>query len=280
MSQSEIHLLGASESIIAPVARSSMRSELLAVFRAHRLPETIAHDLAKTAEQSGLTDRVLALACALDRRMRTAPIDIGGCSTLMLVGPHGGGKTAVAAKLAAHARLACRPVKLIATDMTGAGANGRLAGFAAHLGVPIVVSEGADVLMKLIGSGAREGALLVIDTAGFDPRHDKLRSAFAALTKIEGATTVGVISACADAEEVVETIDALEKVGATRLVATGLDLVRRLGALAAAAIGSVPIAHLTCSPYVAAGLDAITPLSLAHAILDRDHAMPFEGSLR
>jgi flagellar biosynthesis protein FlhF len=83
-----------------------------------------------------------------------------------------------------------------------------------------------------------------------------------------------VISACGDAEVAAETIEALEKVGAARLVVTGLDLVRRLGALAAAATGPVPVAHITCSPCVAAGLEAITPLSLAHAILDRDQAAP------
>ena len=280
MSLGEIHALGAKESTIAPVSRTSMRAELLTLLRGHRVPESIACDLAKTAEQSGLTDLPLALACALDRRMKIAPIDVAASSALMLVGPHGAGKTAVAAKLAAHARLACRPVKLIGTDLSGAGANGRLAGFAAHLGVPMAISEGADVLAKLVGNGAKEGAVLVIDTAGFDPRHDKLRSAFAALAKIEGVTTVAVVSACGDAEEIADTIDALAKIGASRLVATGLDVVRRLGGLAAAATGSVPVAHITCSPYVAAGLEAISPLSLAHAMLDRDHATPYEGSLQ
>src|SRR6185437_3029699 len=54
-------------------AKSFSRPELLKLLGAHRTPDSIAHDLAKTAEQSGLDDMTLALACALDRRMKLAP---------------------------------------------------------------------------------------------------------------------------------------------------------------------------------------------------------------
>ena len=280
MSYGEIHALGATDSKVAPVSRTGMRAELLKLLRGHRLPEAVAHDLAKTAEQSGLSDLSLALACALDRRMKTAPLDVAATSALLLVGPHGAGKTAVIAKIAAHARLTCRSVRLIGTETTGAGANARLAGFAQHLGVPMTISESAEALAKTIGAYAKQGAFAVIDTPGFDPCHDKLRSAFAALAKIEGVTVLGVVSACGDAEEIVETIEALAKIGATHVVVTCVDVVRRLGALAAAATGPLSVAHITCSPYVAAGLEVVSPLSLAHALLNRGEASPYDGSIQ
>jgi flagellar biosynthesis protein FlhF len=248
-------------------AKSFSRPELLALLRNHRAPDSIAHDLAKTAEQSGLSDMTLALACALDRRMKTAPVDIAQPEALLLVGPNGAGKTAVAAKLAAHARLTFRSVKLIATDTAGAGAVARLESFARHIDAPFVVSENAEALAKIVADCTKEHVAAIIDTAGFDPRNGKARSAFAALAKIDGVEAIGIASATGDAEESGEIAGALSTLGARRLIVTGADLVRRLGALVAAATSGTAIAHITSSPYVAAGLESITPLSLARALI-------------
>lgn len=252
----------------APVARSFNRPELLGLLLGHRAPDTIAHDLAKTAEQSGLSDMTLALACALDRRMKIEPIDIAKNAAFLLVGPNGAGKTAAAAKLAAHARLTHRAVKLIATDTAGAGAVARLETFAKHLEAPFVVAENAEALAQIVAQCGEEKYLAIIDTAGFDPRNGKARSAFAALAKIEDVEALGVVSAAADAEEVSEIAGALATLGAGRLIVTGLDITRRLGALAAAATGPLKLAHVTRSPFIAAGLETLTPLSLARALIE------------
>jgi flagellar biosynthesis protein FlhF len=247
--------------------KSFSRPELLALLRSHRAPDAIAHDLAKTAEQSGLSDMTLALASALDRRMKTAPVDITQNAALLLVGSNGAGKTAVAAKLAAHARLTFRAVKLIATDTSGAGAVARLEAFARHIDAPFVIAENAEALAKIVAECAKENIVAIIDTSGFNPRNGKARSAFAALAKIDNVEAVGILSAAIDAEEAGEVAGALSTLGARRLIVTGADLVRRLGALVSAATSGLPIAHITSSPYVAAGLENITPLSLARALI-------------
>lgn len=252
---------------IAPV-RSFNRAELLQILRGHRATETLAHALAKGAEKSGLSDMTLALASALDKRMKTAPIELTKSAALMLTGPHGAGKTAVAAKLAAHARLAGRSVKLIAGDAKGAGAVARLETFAKHLDTPFMVAETAETLAGAVADAAKENKLAIIDTAGFDPRNGKARSAFAALAKIAGVEALGVVSAAGDAEEIGEIAAALASLGARRLIVTGLDLARRLGALAAAATEGSGLAHVTRSPFVAAGLEILTPLSLARALIE------------
>jgi flagellar biosynthesis protein FlhF len=243
------------------------RAELLTLLRSHRAPEAITHDLAKTAAQSGLTDPVLALACALDRRMKTAPIDVSKNAALLLVGSHGSGKTAVAAKLAAQARCAFRPARLISTGTGVAGAIPRIEALAKEIDVPFAIAEGAETLARLTAECRKANTLAVVDTAGFDLRNGKARSAFSALAQIESVEAIGVVSATADAEEMVEMVAALGALGAQRLIVTGVDLTARLGALVAGAASGTPLAHISCSAYVAAGLETVTPLSLARALI-------------
>jgi flagellar biosynthesis protein FlhF len=243
------------------------RAELLTLLRSHRAPDAVTHDLAKTAAQSGLSDPALALACALDSRMKTVPLNVTDNAALLLVGSHASGKTAVAAKLAAQARYASRPVRLISTGTSVAGAVPRMEALAKEIDVPFALAEGAEGLAKLTAECRKTNTMAVIDTAGFDLRNGKARAAFAALAQIECIEAVGIVSATADAEETVETVGALSSLGAQRLVVTGVDLTARLGALVAAATSGTPLANITCSPYVAAGLETVTPLSLARALI-------------
>ncbi len=259
--------------------RNFDRAQLLQLLGGHRTPETIAHDLAKTAEQSGLKDMTLALACALDRRMKSRPIDFAESAALLLLGPNGAGKTATAAKIAAHAKLIHRPVRLIAADTDGAGAIARLETFGHHLGAQTIVAESVDAIVKAIAGCAKDNALAIVDTPGFDPRHSKMRTAFAALAAIDGIEAVAVVSAAGDAEEIGEISQALAKLGCGRLVVTGLDLTRRFGTLACAATQGPALAHITRSAFVAGGLETLTPLSLSRLLIDAalggaDHGSP------
>lgn len=259
-----------------PKALNFNRAELLKVLHTHRTPEGLAHVLAENAEKSRLADMTLALASALDLRMPTSPLFAAAQNTLMLGGPNGAGKTAVAAKIAAHARLAGREVTLIAGDSEGAGAVARLETFANHLNAKIVVAESAEVLAKAIYAERAAKNTTIIDTAGFDPRDGKARTAFSALTKIEGVETIAVVSAMSDAEEISETVSALKTAGAHRLIITCADLARRMGALLSAATRGLPLAHVTRSPFVAGGLETLTPLSLARLLLQSNN--PDRGS--
>jgi flagellar biosynthesis protein FlhF len=80
---------------------------------------------------------------------------------------------------------------------------------------------------------------------------------------------VGVLSAAGDAEESTEIAAALVKLGATRLIVTGLDLSRRKGGLVAIALSSAAIVHVTSSPYLADGLETLTPMALARMLTGR-----------
>lgn len=257
-------------------ARGFNRAELLQILRRHRTTDALAHALAEAAEKSDLSDMMLALASALDKRMVAAPIELTTSRALLLTGPHGAGKTALAAKLASHALLTGRAVTLVAGDAQGAGAVERLKTFAEHLHVPFVIAESAEALTACVRECAKDNILAIIDTAGFDPRNAKARTAFAALAGIDGLEAIGVISAAGDAEETNDIAAALTSLGAKRLIVTGLDLVRRLGALATAATATPGLAHVTRTPFVASALETLTPLSLARALIETGATAPVE----
>jgi flagellar biosynthesis protein FlhF len=250
------------------VSRNFNRAELLAILHAHRAPETISHAMAQAAEKCGLPDMTLALAAAFDTRMKSAPLDFAKLKGILLAGVNGAGKTAVAAKIAAHARLVARDVTLIAADAEGAGAVARLETFADHLSAKIVVADTAEALAKAFAEAITKNHVAIADTAGFDPRNPKARTAFAALATIEGIETIGIASATSDAEDTGETVAALKSAGATRLIVTCLDMTRRYGALASAAAQGIALAHITRSPFIAGGLETLTPLSLSRLLIE------------
>ena len=82
---------------------------------------------------------------------------------------------------------------------------------------------------------------MVIEAEGFHPLNPKARGAFAALNDIAGALAVGVVSATGDAEDAAEMVTAFRF---RRLIVTGLDRTRRLGALTAAATAGARLAHV------------------------------------
>lgn len=247
-------------------ARPFDREQLLCVLRAHRTPDGLSEALAEEAETSGIPDLTLALAAALDRFMRGGPAAVSDHSGMILVGPPGAGKTAVAAKLAAQHRLAEASVVLAATDIQTAGQMARLESFAACLDVPLVIASTPEILSDEVHQASCAGALLIADCAGCDPRGPLLPelARFLAVGLLE---IVGVVSAACDAEEAGDIAAALTKLGATKLIVTGLDLARRKGALVALACSGLRLAQVTASPYLADGLETLTPLALSRALL-------------
>jgi flagellar biosynthesis protein FlhF len=109
-----------------------------------------------------------------------------------------------------------------------------------------------------------------IDSPGINPF---LRSDTAYLRELIEAADVEpilVLAAGIDPMEGAEAGESFARVGATRLLATRLDMARRLGGiLAAADQGQLMFSEVTISPHVANGLVPIHPLSLAKLILPR-----------
>jgi flagellar biosynthesis protein FlhF len=244
---------------------SATLSEILL---AHRTPPALAKMLVEIAGQSGLSDMTLALATALDKSMRIDPFEMGHRGAILLMGPPGAGKTSVAAKLAAQHCLAGLPVLLAATDLDTAGQVARLETFAECLNVPLMRISTPAMLTDAVSQAHESQGLLIADSGGCDPR-GVLPAELIAYLSAGNTDLVGVLSAAGDAEESSEIAAALVKLGATRLIVTGLDLSRRKGSLVAIALSGAAIAHVTSSPYLADGLETLTPMALTRMLTGR-----------
>jgi flagellar biosynthesis protein FlhF len=244
---------------------SATLSEIL---HAHRTPPSLAKMLVEIAGQSGLSDMTLALATALDKSMRIDPIGATHRGAILLIGPPGAGKTSVAAKLAAQHCLAGLPVQVAATDLDSAGQVARFETFAECLNLPLMRISAPAMLTDAVAQLRDSQGLLIADSGGCDPRAALPRGLVAFLSA-GNIDLVGVLSAAGDAEEAAEIAAALVKLGATRLIVTGLDLSRRKGALVAIALSGGTIAHVTSSPYLADGLETLTPMALARMLTGR-----------
>ena len=244
------------------------RQMLMEILMAHRTPETIARTLVEDADRSGLADMTLSLASALDKSMRVDAFDVGKCGAILLIGPPGSGKTAVAAKLAAQNSLAGCPVVLAQTDLDTAGHWARLESFAGVMKARVVRAAAPNILADAIQQASASNGLLIADTAGWDPREPLPREVLPFLS-MGTMEPVGVISAATDAEEAAEIAAALVKLGAGRMIVTGLDLSRRRGSLLAIALAGGTIAQVTGSPYLADGLETLTPMALARMVTGR-----------
>jgi flagellar biosynthesis protein FlhF len=246
------------------------RATLLRLLLEHRTPEALAGVLADDGQNSGIQDMSLALAAALDKRMRTNVGNAVRDRAMVLTGPPGSGKTAVAGKLAAQFRLAGEGVVLVSTDLDSAGQVARLEGFASCLDLSIVRVAEPAALADLLGEAHRKQFLVIADSGGCDPREPLARETLRFLA-IDGLAMTAVVSATMDAEEATEIARAFGKLGAVQLMVTGLDLARRKGALVALAASGLPIAYVTSSPYLATGLQTLTPLALAKMLVGGAH---------
>jgi flagellar biosynthesis protein FlhF len=219
-----------------PRAARSARSLIAAALKHHRLPEVLAEEVLRDI---GTEDNPeVVLAAALGKRMRAQPIDFETARGVLLLGPLGAGKSAVAAKIV-H--------------------------IAALIGRKTECSSAADGMALFRTASFESDALMVMEAPGFNPVNRRALSAFSALGEADGVECIGVVSAASDAEDVAEIVSALRL---KRIIVTGLDLTSRLGATVAAITGGAGLAHVSYGPRSDDTLDMLAPELLAKMLLD------------
>ena len=221
------HSQGATLLAFPGASQNIAHGVIAAALRHHRLPEMLSTQLLRAAQGA---DPHTALARALSSRMGVAPLALCAVRAILLIGASGVGKSAVAAAIA---RATTRQVLLL---------------------------NAPEGLAQLRAGTLPRGPLAVMEAEGFHPLNPKARGAFAALSDIEGIEAVGVVSACGDAEDAAEMVAAFRF---RRLIVTGLDRTRRLGALTAAACAGASLAHV----LKAGALENLYPDDLAAALL-------------
>jgi flagellar biosynthesis protein FlhF len=229
-------LTAANNLVVFP--RADLRASLGAAMKRHRLPEALAHALVREAANFPDLGTDAALASALARRMVPAPIDYEKARGILLVGPGGAGKSAVAAKIVHAATLIGRR-----TDLSRA--DGGLALFRTGTNPPDL--------------------LTVMEADGFNPLNARAASAFSALGDIEGVETIGVVSALNDAEDVSDIVSAFRF---RRVIVTHMDRTRRLGAALAACMSGAQLAHVSYGARPEDALETLEPGALAAQLLD------------
>jgi flagellar biosynthesis GTPase FlhF len=221
-----------------PKSAHSQRSIIAAALKRHRLPEALIEALVRDAEAWPDHPPVDILAWALAKRMRRQPIDFEKARGILLLGPAGSGKSAVAAKIARHALLVGRQVEL---------------------------ASAADGMALFRTATFNSGSLMVMEAQGFNPVNRRALNAFAALSEAEGVESIAVISAAGDAEDVADLVSALRP---PRVIVTGLDRTARLGAVLAAITSGARLAHVTYGPRADDPLESVAPDGLAKSLLD------------
>ena len=240
------------------------------------LPETRAAELAYHAVPPALSARLcrpgpagLADALAAEFRFSRLPgiaaEPDGRHRPLMLAGMPGAGKTLSVARLATRLVLdGIRPV-VITADGRRAGAAEELAAYTRLLGLDLIVASTPATIARALGSArVPNGAPVLIDSAGIDPFDPAQVNALRELARAAHATPVLVMPAGLHPDEAAEQARAYAPLDVGHLLATRLDLARRLGSiLAAAHAGDLALTAAGIGPGATDTLVPLTPAFLA-----------------
>lgn len=243
----------------------------------HAVPTVLAEKILACATPFAGEDAVVALGAALDTHFSFTPPDIAykPQRPLVMIGPPGAGKTLCAAKLATKAALEKRKIALIGADTQRAGGMAQLAAFARILKTEILEVEDAPALRDAVSIQPKE-SLVFVDTAGCNPFDVDQRRALIALLRDVPADPCLVLPSDWEPETAGAAAKIFADLGVKRLIATRLDMMRRIGGLLRAAHDSrLPLYLFSASANVTAPLLPFNPVSLARLVLsEKTNARP------
>lgn len=243
--------------------------------RYHAVPENLAARIRANLRKVRLKPDALvevaqtALADALEATCVFQPILANHIphQALMLVGPHGAGKTSTIAKFASRSVLANIPVVLISTDTEQLGGADGLQKLSGILKCDFYVAENRAALKILLKKYLGK-ALVLVDSAGaniYEFAAMKALGEFAGLADVEPILTV---PAGMDADEAQEMASVFSFLNIARVIVTRADATRRLKAVfAALATGNYALANVTASASPGEAAPSLTPTELARLML-------------
>ena len=239
------------------------------------MPQALADRLLATAGDLEGSSPQQALTAALRAQFGFQPLtDRKPAKPILLAGLPGAGKSSTLAKLAARAKVNGWAATAITCDLAKAGAIEQLATYAKALEIPAYRAKDAATLRKAVAKADANGAIL-IDTLGTNPLKAGDLAQLRELAEAAGAEIVLVMAAGGDAVESAELAAGYAEAGATRLVATKVDVARRYGGiLAAAEAGQLAFAGVGTSPEIASGLGTLRADQLCRLILPASRAEP------
>jgi len=235
----------------------------------HGAPDWFARGLSQAAEALDDLEPVPALAAAMDARLGFSPLPIASETAILLAGGSGVGKSAALAKLAARALTGGAPVAIIAVEGANKASAAAAAVFAETAGAEFAAAPDLQQLAGLAARARAAGRVIFIDMPGvnpFDPQDALLarRCASAAWAEM-----VAVLPADQHPQELDDSAHVFASMGAKRAIVTRLDIARRrAGAIAAAGIAGLKLAHLSMGWQISGGLAPATASRIARMIMD------------
>lgn len=247
----------------------------------HGLPSRLIERMLASARHVDSEDPVMVCAGALDELFVFAPLpDRQAPRPFLLIGPPGAGKTIAVAKLAARSRLAHRSVGVITADTVRAGALEQLQAFTKILGVDLRKVRSGQALADVLYQGGGQHDLVFIDTPSLNPFVADDVAFLQELLAGVDVEPILVMAAGGDPIEAAEIGEIFASLGATRLLATRLDMTRRLGAvLSAAEAGQFMICDVSVNPQIVQGLCPISPLSMARLLVPQEEKGSQTGTI-
>ncbi len=239
----------------------------------HGVTPTLAERLCQTAGSMDTDDTALALGGAIDTCYGFSPIPTAPARPVMMVGLPGAGKTVTVAKLAARAAMQKHPFAVITTDTVRAGAIEQLESFTKLMNIILITVDQPKALAEAIRV-LPDDAAVFIDTPGTNPFQQQELEDLKAFVQCADIEPVLLCPAGVDPVESVEIAELFATLKPKRLLATRLDLARRLGGLVTAVEATdLNFSDAGVTPFVAHGISALNPVSLARLLL-RDPTNP------
>lgn len=275
--------LAQSQNMMPPTVPDDPGSEAIEViasaFVQNMVPAALAEKLLATATQFASEDPLLALGAALDTHYRYSVVaDDVAERPILFVGPPGAGKTLSVAKFATKATLAKKKIALMSTDTERAGGMAQLGAFARLLNTDMIEIEDAHALQDAIAIQAKD-TIVLIDTAGCNPFDASDRQSLAAFIKAAKATVVLVFPADMDACEASDMAKEFANLGASHLLITRVDMVRRVGGLLHYAYESkIPLTHFSATTKVTEAPQPFNPVSLGRLVLPKTAQKPSKAA--
>ncbi|MDX2094700.1 MAG: hypothetical protein SFW64_01995 [Alphaproteobacteria bacterium] len=185
---------------------------------------------------------------------------------LMLLGPHGAGKTSTIAKLATELTLQKQKVALISTDLERMGGTDSLLKLSGILGCAFHICESRAQLKALLPE--YQGAWVLIDSAGANIYEFAPMKALGEFASLQGVEPILTCPAGMDADEAQEMAGVFDFLAIERMIVTRLDAVRRLkGIFAALATGGYALSNLSNSAAPTDSCQPLSPIALARLML-------------
>jgi len=240
-------------------------------FRRHGLPARLGEALIERVAGMETRDPAFAVAGALRETLTFAPLgDEPFRRPIVLVGPPGAGKTQTAAKLAARGLMVGRRVAVLTTDTERTGGVAPLEAFMRALRLDLMSADTPDLLAD--GLAAAESAEhVIVDSAGRNHLDDDDLGDLGDFLVGGALEPVLVLPAGIDSVEATDIATAFSDYGVRRMIATRVDMSRRLGSILAAAWSAdLAIAELGRTPRLKGGLTPADPRALARVLLPGD----------